>query len=74
MDTVIYQQDGATPHCSNASLEYLYRYFPEDMLISRRMDYPWRRPAVCNHAALPGQMHITRLVHELQLRVSSFAG
>ena len=28
MNTVIYQQDGATPHCSNISLEYLRRYFP----------------------------------------------
>ena len=29
MDIVIYQQDGATSHCSNALLEYLHRYFPE---------------------------------------------
>ena len=28
MNTVIYQQDGATPHCSNVSLEFLQRYFP----------------------------------------------
>lgn len=41
MDTVIYQQDGATPHCSNASIEYLLRYFPGDRLISRRTDHPW---------------------------------
>ena len=41
MDTVIYQQDGAPPHCSNRTLEYLRRYFPEDRLISRRTDFPW---------------------------------
>jgi hypothetical protein len=41
MNTVIYQQDGATPHCSNVSLEFLQRYFPGDRLISRRMDNPW---------------------------------
>ena len=41
MNTVIYQQDGATPHCSNVSLEYLRRYFPGDRLISRRTDNPW---------------------------------
>ncbi|KAK8372042.1 hypothetical protein O3P69_011893 [Scylla paramamosain] len=40
MDTVIYQQGGATPNCSDASLEHLHRYFPEDRLISRRMDHP----------------------------------
>jgi len=27
MDTVTYQEDGATPHRSNASLEYLHHYF-----------------------------------------------
>ena len=32
----IYQQDGATQHCSNASLEYLHHYFPGDRLISSR--------------------------------------
>jgi len=41
MDTVIYHQDGATPHCSSASLEYFHRYFPGVRLISRRMDHPW---------------------------------
>ena len=41
MNIVIYQQDGATPHCSNISLEYLRRYFPGDRLISRRPDNPW---------------------------------
>ena len=40
MNTVIYQQDGAIPHCSNVSLEYLRRYFPGDRLISRRTDNP----------------------------------
>ena len=38
---MIYQQDGATPHCSNVSLESLHRYFPEDRLISRRADNTW---------------------------------
>jgi len=42
MDTVIYQQDGATSYCSNASLEYLHGYFPGDKLISRR-----RPPLIC---------------------------
>ena len=41
MNTVIYQQDGAPPHCSNRSLEFLRRYFPGDRLISRRTDFPW---------------------------------
>ena len=41
MNTVIYQQDGTTPHCSNVSLEYLRRYFPGDRLISRQTDNPW---------------------------------
>jgi len=41
MDTVIYQQDGAPPRCSNASLEYLHRYLLGDRLISRRTDHPW---------------------------------
>ena len=40
MNTVIYQQDGAIPHCSNVSLEYLRRYFPGNRLISRRTDNP----------------------------------
>jgi len=31
------------------------------------------KTGVCNHAALPGQMHITRLVHGPQLHVSSSA-
>jgi len=29
-----------TLHCSNASLEYLHRYFLGDRLISRRTDHP----------------------------------
>lgn len=41
MDTVIFQQDGAPPHCSNRTLEYPRRYFPGDRLISRRTDFPW---------------------------------
>ena len=28
LNTVIYQQDGAPPHCSDRSLEFLGRYFP----------------------------------------------
>lgn len=34
MNTVVFQQDGAPPHCSNRTLEYLRRYFPGDRLIS----------------------------------------
>ena len=41
MNTVIYQQDGAPPHCSGRSLEFLCRYFPGDRLISRCTDFPW---------------------------------
>ena len=41
LNSVIYQQDGAPPHCSDRSLEYLRRYFPGDRLISRRTDFPW---------------------------------
>ena len=43
VNSVIYQQDGAPPHCSDRSLEYLRRYFPGDTrrLISRRTDFPW---------------------------------
>ena len=41
MNSVIYQQDGAPPHCSDRSLEYLRQYFPGDTLISRRTDFPW---------------------------------
>ena len=28
MNTVVFQQDGAPPHCSNRTLEYLRQYFP----------------------------------------------
>ena len=40
MDSTLYQQDGAPPHCSDRSLEYLRRYFAGDRLISRRTDFP----------------------------------
>ena len=40
MNSVIYQQDGAPPHCSDRSLKYLRRYFPGDRLISRCTDFP----------------------------------
>ena len=41
INTMIYQQDGVTPHTSNVSLEYLCRYFPGDRLISCRTDNRW---------------------------------
>ena len=41
MNTVIYQQDGATLHTSNVSLEYLCHDLPGDRRISRRMDNSW---------------------------------
>ena len=41
MNSVIYQQDGAQPHCSDRSLEYLCRYFPGDRLISRCIGFSW---------------------------------
>ena len=41
MNTVIYQQDGAPPHCSDRSLEFLGLYFPGDRLISHRTNFPW---------------------------------
>jgi len=37
VDTVIYLQDGATPHCSNALRKYLPHCFPRDSFISHRM-------------------------------------
>ena len=40
MNNVIYQQDGAPPHCSNVSLDFLNKYFPGDRLISRRTNNP----------------------------------
>ena len=41
LETVIYLQDGATPRCFNASLEYLHRYFPGDRIISCGTDHAW---------------------------------
>ena len=41
MNTVLFQQDGAPPHCSEQSIAYLRQYFPGDRLISRRMANPW---------------------------------
>ena len=41
MNSVIYHQDGAPPHCSDRSLEYLRQCFRGDRLISRRTDFPW---------------------------------
>ena len=41
MNTIVFQQDGAPPHCSNRTLEYLRQYFPGEKLISRRTDNPW---------------------------------
>ena len=41
VNTVIFQHDGATPHCSNITLEYLRHHFPEDTLISRRTCVLW---------------------------------
>jgi len=45
LDIVTYQQNGATPHCSNALLECLHRYFPGGRLIACRKDHLW--PAQC---------------------------
>ena len=41
LNTGVFQQDGAPPHCSNRTLEYLRQYFSGDRLISRRTDNPW---------------------------------
>ena len=38
-----FQHDGATPHTSNDSLNWLRQLFP-DRLISRRFDPEWARP------------------------------
>ena len=35
-----YQQDGATPHCSNKCMQFLQEKFPS-RVISRRSDQPW---------------------------------
>ena len=41
MNTVVFQQNGAPPRCSNRTLEYLRQYFPGDRLISRWTDNLW---------------------------------
>ena len=41
MNSVIYQQDGTPPHCSDRFLEYLSRYFPGGRVISSRTDFSW---------------------------------
>ena len=38
INNVVFQQDGAPPHCSNRTIQYLRQYFPGDSLISRRAD------------------------------------
>ena len=40
LNTVVFQQDGAPPHCSNRTLEYLRQGVSGDRLISRRIDNP----------------------------------
>ena len=40
LDGYCYQQDGATPHCTNNSLELLKKYFGEK-IISRRSEFEW---------------------------------
>jgi len=41
MNTAVFQQNGAPPHCSNRTLEVLSQYFPRNRLISRRTDNQW---------------------------------
>ncbi|XP_076049403.1 uncharacterized protein LOC143030087 [Oratosquilla oratoria] len=41
MSTVVFQQDGALPHCSDRTLQYLRQHFPGDRLIPRRTNNPW---------------------------------
>ena len=41
VNTVIYQQNGASLHSSDRSLEFLCWLFPGDRLISRRTNFPW---------------------------------
>ena len=41
LNTAVFQQDGAPPHCSNRTLEYLRQYFSGDRLILGRTDNPW---------------------------------
>ena len=38
---VVFQQDGAPPHCSNRTLQYLRQHFLGDRLLSRRKDNLW---------------------------------
>ena len=40
MDIMVFQQDGAPPHCLNKALEYLRQYFPGDKLISSQTNNP----------------------------------
>ena len=37
----IFQQDGAPPHCSNTTLQYLRQHFLGDKLLSCQTDNPW---------------------------------
>jgi len=36
--------------------------------------FAWTKAGVCNHAALPGHMHIAKLVHGPELHVSRPVG
>ena len=40
-NTIVFQQDGAPPHCSDRTLQYLRQHFLCDRLLSRRTDNPW---------------------------------
>ena len=39
--TVVFQQDGTPPHCSNRTFQYLRQHFLGGRLLSRRTDNPW---------------------------------
>ena len=41
LDTIVFQQDGAPPHCLDRTLQYLRQCFLGDRLILRRTDNPW---------------------------------
>ena len=41
MNTAIYQEDEAPPHCSDRSLKFVGQYFPGDRLILLRTNFPW---------------------------------
>ena len=41
IQTAVFQRDGAPPHCSNITLEYLRQHFLSDRLLSRRIDNSW---------------------------------